>query len=73
MTFPSDVSIRTIPDPELPDSEHVLYFVLVEFNLENITELKRVVKLEMEGVLDKDTLGQFVEAWVLYGFKSFMQ
>lgn len=55
--------IRTIPDPELPDSNHVLYFVLVEFNLENISELKRVMKLEMEGRLDNETLGQFVEAW----------
>ena len=43
---------------------------MVEFNLENISELKRVVKLEMEGALDNETLSQFVEAWVHDGFRS---
>ena len=42
----------------------------MEFNLENISELKRVVKLEMEGALDNETLSQFVEAWVHDGFRS---
>ena len=57
---------RTIPDPEFPgDAEELLYFVLVELNVENISELRRACKLELEGTLDEEGLKQFVEAWPL--------
>ncbi|CAK9016951.1 Uncharacterized protein SCF082_LOCUS13410 [Durusdinium trenchii] len=53
----------TVSDPEFPnDPEELLYFVLVELDIENIAELKRVTKLEMEGGLDADCLKAFVEA-----------
>lgn len=55
--------LRTVSDPEFPnDPEELLYFVLVELDIENIAELKRVTKLEMEGGLDADCLKAFVEA-----------
>ena len=53
---------RTVQNPELPDENDLLYFVLVELNIENIAELKRVTKLELEGQLVPDQLKQFVEA-----------
>ena len=40
----------------------MLYFVLVEFNLEDIKEMKLVIQLEMTGTLDRDGLKSFVEA-----------
>jgi len=39
----------------------LLYFVLVELNLDNISELKRVTQLEMSGKLDADGVKAFVD------------
>ena len=52
---------RTIPDPEFPGDEEYLYFVLVEFNVEDIKELRRITALELQGSLDADGLKAFVE------------
>ena len=55
--------VRVVQDPELPeDPNAVLYFVMVELNVENIAELKRITQLEINGTLDSDGLAQFVEA-----------
>lgn len=55
--------LRTVQNPELPDDPtELLFFVLVELNVENIAELKRITSLEMEGTPDSDQLKQFVEA-----------
>ena len=54
---------RTMQDPEFPDDpKEKLYFVLVEFNVEDIRELKRITQLEMAGTLDQDGVKAFVEA-----------
>ncbi|CAK9083510.1 unnamed protein product, partial [Durusdinium trenchii] len=54
---------KTVQNPELPDDPtELLFFVLVELNVENIAELKRITSLEMEGTPDSDQLKQFVEA-----------
>ena len=37
-------------------------FVLVEFNIEDIKELKRITQLELTGTLDPDGVKAFVEA-----------
>lgn len=52
---------RTIFDPELPGEQEYLYFVMVELNMDDIRELKRVTQLEMKGTLDADALKTFVE------------
>ena len=53
---------RTIPDPEFPDDkDEVLFFVLVEFNVEDIRELRRITALELKGELDADGVKAFVE------------
>lgn len=49
-------------DPEFPGEDEHLYFVLVEFNVEDIKELKRIVALELTGTLDADGVKAFVEA-----------
>lgn len=54
---------RTIGDPEFPDDpEERLYFVMVELNIEDVRELKRVTEMELSGTLDKDGVKAFVEA-----------
>ncbi|CAK9117887.1 unnamed protein product [Durusdinium trenchii] len=55
-------SEETVPDPELPGEGELLYFVMVEMNIEDIKELRRITQLEMEGTLDADGLKAFVEA-----------
>lgn len=50
-----------MPDPEFPGEDEHLYFVLVEFNIEDIKELKRITQLELTGTLDQDGLKAFVE------------
>lgn len=55
------VQPRTVPDPELPGEGELLYFVMVEMNIEDIKELRRITQLEMEGTLDADGLKAFVE------------
>ena len=35
--------------PEFPGEDEFLYFVLVEFNIEDIKELKRITQLELTG------------------------
>lgn len=52
---------RTMEDPEFPGEEEYLYFVLVEFNIEDIKELKRITQLELTGSLDADGVKAFVE------------
>ena len=57
---PGDV--RTIPDPEFPgEPDELLYFVMVELNMDDIKELRRATALEMQGSLDQDGLKAFVE------------
>ncbi|CAK9026587.1 Uncharacterized protein SCF082_LOCUS17564 [Durusdinium trenchii] len=52
----------TIQDPEFPDDEgELLYWVLVEFNLDDIKELKRITQLELQGSLDPEGVKAFVE------------
>ena len=53
--------LRTIPDPEFPGEDEHLYFVMVELNMDDIKELKRVTQLEMQGTLDSEGLQAFVE------------
>lgn len=45
-----------MPDPGFP---------LVEFNIEDIKELRRITKIEMEGSLDQDGLKAFVDPSLL--------
>ena len=52
---------RTIDDPEFPGEDEFLFFVMVEFNVEDIKELKRITTLELQGTLDADGVKQFVE------------
>lgn len=40
----------------------MLFFVMVEFNVDDLKELKRVTQIELSGKLDKDGLKAFVEA-----------
>lgn len=56
------IPLRTVPDPNFPGEDEVLFFVMVELNLDDIRELKRVTALEMQGSLDSDGLRAFVEA-----------
>ncbi|CAK9091351.1 Uncharacterized protein SCF082_LOCUS43039 [Durusdinium trenchii] len=49
---------QTVPDPGFP---------LVEFNIEDIKELRRITKIEMEGSLDQDGLKAFVDPSCLDG------
>ena len=48
-------------DPEFPGEEEYLYFVMVEFNIEDIRELRRITQLELTGTLDADGVKAFVE------------
>ena len=59
---------RTIQDPNLPDEkDELLYFVMVEFNVDDIKELKRITAIELSGTLDSEGLKQFVEVlWFNY-------
>ena len=50
----------TIEDPEDPDD--VLYFVLVNIDVKNVNELKRITSLEIAGTVDPDLLKAFTEA-----------
>ena len=54
--------LRTIPDPEFPGEDEHLFFVMVELNLDDVKELKRVKALEMQGTLDAEGVKAFVEA-----------
>ena len=54
--------LRTIPDPEFPGEDEHLFFVMVELNLDDVKELKRVTALEMQGTLDAEGVKAFVEA-----------
>ena len=61
--------LRTIPDPEFPGEDEVLFFVMVKFNMDDIKELKRVTQIELSGQLDQDGLKAFVEAsWYIWFF-----
>jgi hypothetical protein len=69
---------RTIPDPEFPGEDEHLFFVMVELNLDDVKELKRVTALEMQGTLDAEGVKAFVEALQLnvayiysIGFQTF--
>lgn len=58
--------VRTIQDPEFPDDpEEKLFFVMVELNIEDIRELKRVTQIELQGALDPEGVKAFVEAGLL--------
>ena len=48
-------------DPEFPGENELLYFVMVEMNIEDVKELRRITQLEMEGTLDSEGLKAFVE------------
>ncbi|CAL1164245.1 unnamed protein product [Cladocopium goreaui] len=53
---------RTMEDPEFPGEDEYLFFVMVEFNIEDIRELRRITQLELTGTLDADGVKAFVEA-----------
>ncbi|CAL1174314.1 unnamed protein product [Cladocopium goreaui] len=53
---------KTMEDPEFPGEDEFLYFVLIEFNIEDIKEYKRITALEMTGTLDPDGVKAFVDA-----------
>lgn len=54
--------MRTVPDPEFPgEPDELLYFAMVEINMDDIKELKRITALEMQGSLDSDGLRAFVD------------
>ena len=48
-------------DPEFPGEDEFLYFVFIEFNIEDIKEYKRITALEMTGTLDPDGVKAFVD------------
>ena len=50
----------TIEDPE--DSDDLLYFVLINIDINNINELKRTTSLEIAGQVDQEILKAFTEA-----------
>ena len=50
-----------MPDPEFPGEDEHLFFVLVEFNVEDIKELRRITQMELTGSLDSDGVKAFVE------------
>ena len=52
---------RTMEDPEFPGEDEYLFFVMVEFNIEDIRELRRITQLELTGTLDADGVKAFVE------------
>jgi len=55
--------LRLIQDPELPDDEEEkLYFTMINLDLSNVSELKRLTKLEMEGCIDEEGLKEFTKA-----------
>ena len=61
-------------DPEFPGEDEHLFFVLVEFNIEDVKELKRITQLELTGTLDADGIKAFVDvSWygLLIDVKSF--
>jgi len=43
-----------MPDPEFPGEDEHLFFVLVEFNVEDIKELRKITQMELTGSLDSD-------------------
>jgi hypothetical protein len=49
-----------IPDPE--DADDSLYFCLVDIDLTNLNELKRVTSLEAKGAVSEEMLKAFTEA-----------
>ncbi|CAE7360777.1 unnamed protein product, partial [Symbiodinium pilosum] len=49
----------TIEDPE--DSDDLLYFVLINIDINNINELKRTTSLEIAGQVDQEILKAFTE------------
>lgn len=50
-------------DPELPhDPNELLFFVLIEFNMESMTELARVAEMELTGSLTSEVALAFVDA-----------
>ena len=54
---------RWIQDPELPDDEEErLYFTMINMDMSNLTEVRRLTKLEMEGCIDQAGLDEFVKA-----------
>ena len=54
---------RWIQDPELPDDEEEkLFFTMINLDMSNVTEVRRLTKLEMEGCIDQAGLDEFVKA-----------
>ncbi|CAJ1441781.1 unnamed protein product [Effrenium voratum] len=52
----------TIQDPELPDDkDERLFFTMINLDISNISELRRLTQLEMEGCIDKDGLAEFTK------------
>ena len=49
-----------IPDPEEPEDN--LYFCLIDIDLKNINELKRVTSLEAKGQVSEEMIKAFTEA-----------
>lgn len=47
------------------DPEEKLYFVIISLDVSNISELRKITQLEIEGKIDKDGLKEFVKAHTL--------
>ena len=51
------------PTRKLPDDpDEKLFYTIINLDMSNITEVKRVTTLEMEGRIDADGLREFVKA-----------
>ena len=62
---------RWIQDPELPDDEEEkLFFTMINLDMSNITEVRRLTKLEMEGCINQAGLDEFVKAFPISHIKS---
>ena len=58
-----------IPDPEEPEDN--LYFCLIDIDLKNINELKRVTSLEAKGQVSEEMIKAFTEAGGVPGLRGF--
>ncbi|CAE7348426.1 MDN1, partial [Symbiodinium pilosum] len=50
---------RTITDPESPEDK--LYFMFIEINIDDVRELERITKLELNGSIDAECLAAFTK------------
>lgn len=46
----------------LDDADEKLYYTIINLDMSNFTEMKRMTGLEMEGKIDQEGLSEFVKA-----------